>query len=411
MVGRPARVAVVSGRGARVAALSGRGTRVAVGRRRVRAAVVILALLVSGGCSGDEEPTGVAVALDAAGKPASDPGPGGVELATVVPAVPSDPAPAPDPAAPAPAVPDPAPDAAAPGSAGSTPSAPSTAAPGALSPGSAPPVPSERAAEPGTTASLLETLAVKGRAAQTGYAREAYGQAWADVDRNGCDTRNDILRRDLSGETIRPGTNGCLVEAGTLDPDPYTGKRIDFVRGQTTSLAVQIDHVVALADSWVTGAFGWDERKRIAFGNDPLNLLAVDGPANSQKGASDAASWLPRAAYRCDYVARQIAVKAKYELWVKPAEHDAMARILASCPDQRSPAYGPVVLPPPGLGSAAGNSPAPKPSPAPGSTDTTDPRFEFCYQAKDAGYGPYVRGEDAEYPWYRDADSDGVVCE
>ncbi|WP_293766918.1 DUF1524 domain-containing protein [Sporichthya sp.] len=259
----------------------------------------------------------------------------------------------------------------------------------------------------GTARALLATLAVKGRAAQTGYEREEYGQAWADVDRNGCDTRNDILRRDLRSLVFKPGTRDCVVASGLLEPEPYTGARIDFLRGETTSTAVQIDHVVALADSWVSGALGWDERKRIAFGNDPLNLLAVDGPANSQKGAGDAATWLPRSSYRCTYIARQIAVKAKYELWVKPAERDAMSRILDTCPGEKAPSYGPVELPPPGLGSAAPAAPVETPKPAAG----TDPRFPYCTDAKKAGYGPYVEGEDPEYGWYRDADSDGIVCE
>jgi hypothetical protein len=259
---------------------------------------------------------------------------------------------------------------------------------------------------------LLATLAVKGRAPLTGYERDEYGQAWADVDRNGCDTRNDILRRDLRDEVFKPGTSDCVVASGLLDPEPYTGRRIDFVRGETTSTAVQIDHVVALADSWVTGASRWEERKRIAFANDPLNLLAVDGPSNSQKGAGDAATWLPRAAYRCDYVARQIAVKAKYGLWVKAAERDAMNRILDSCPGQPAPAYGPVALPPPGLGSAQHADPTPTPAPAgSGGAGGLDPRFPYCTDAKAAGYGPYTQGKDPEYDWYRDADSDGVVCE
>lgn len=263
----------------------------------------------------------------------------------------------------------------------------------------------------GTALALLATLPVKGRAAMTGYSREAYGQAWADVDRNGCDTRNDVLRRDLTEQQIRPGTHGCLVESGALVPDPYLGARVDFIRGGASE--VDIDHVVALADSWVTGAAGWEERKRIAFGNDPLNLLAVAAGANRQKGAGDAATWLPRSAYRCAYVARQVAVKAKYGLWVKPAEKDAMARVLGACPAEEPPASGPLELPPPGLGSAGPrptSSPRPVPAPAPG-TGGTDPRYSFCTEAKAAGYGPYHRGTDPEYAWYRDADSDGAVCE
>jgi hypothetical protein len=288
----------------------------------------------------------------------------------------------------------------------STPTGPESSA-------TAPPVPAPAAsAASGSAQSLLATLAVKGRAPLTGYERDQYGQAWADVDRNGCDTRNDILRRDLRAETLKPGTHDCVVLSGVLDPEPYTGRRIDFVRGETTSTAVQVDHVVALADSWVSGAFAWDERKRIAFANDPLNLLAVDGPSNSQKGAGDAATWLPRANYRCDYVARQIAVKAKYGLWVKAAERDAMNRILDTCPGKPAPAYGPVELPPPGLGSAHHADPGPTPTPAPGGgSGGLDPRFPYCTDAKAAGYGPYTQGVDPEYDWYRDADHDGVVCE
>ena len=99
---------------------------------------------------------------------------------------------------------------------------------------------------------------------------------------------------------------------------------------------MQIDHVVALSDAWQKGAQQWDATKRRAFANDPLELLAVDGPTNARKGDGDAATWLPpRKSFRCAYVARQIAVKARYGLWVTQAEHDAMARVLERCPGQR----------------------------------------------------------------------------
>jgi hypothetical protein len=184
---------------------------------------------------------------------------------------------------------------------------------------------------------VLAHLAVKGRAPKTGYSREQFGTAWADVDHNGCDTRNDILSRDLTDKTYKPGTHECIVLTGTL-ADPYTGKTIHFQRGQKTSSAVQIDHVVALSDAWQTGAqkIGTDNRRRLA--NDPYNLLAVDGPANQQKSDSDAASWLPsNKSARCGYVARQIGVKRKYALWVTSAEKTAMGRVLSSCPSQTVP--------------------------------------------------------------------------
>lgn len=177
----------------------------------------------------------------------------------------------------------------------------------------------------------LESLPVKGRAPKTGYTREEFGPAWADVDRNGCDTRNDILARDLTNETFKPGTKDCVVAAGTL-VDKYTATTITFTRGQDTSSHVQIDHIVPLSDAWQKGAqqLNADQRKELA--NDSLNLMAADGPTNSAKGDKDAATWLPpNKAFRCEYVARQTAVKAKYRLWVTQAEHDAIAGILEGC--------------------------------------------------------------------------------
>jgi hypothetical protein len=150
--------------------------------------------------------------------------------------------------------------------------------------------------------------------------------------------RNRILARDLELETFVSGN--CKVATGTLS-DPYTGKTYQFVRGKGTSDDVQIDHVVALADAWQKGAQSLTETERIAFANDPLNLLAVDGPTNVQKSSSDAASWLPpNKQYRCRYVARQIAVKEKYRLWVTRAEYNAIERVLNTCSGQRIPTNG-----------------------------------------------------------------------
>ncbi|SEQ27290.1 HNH endonuclease family protein [Arthrobacter sp. OV608] len=188
--------------------------------------------------------------------------------------------------------------------------------------------------DPATAANALgqlNSIPVKGRAPKTGYTRDEFGPAWADTDRNGCDTRNDILTRDLTDETFKPGTNNCVVMTGTL-ADKYTGTTITFTRGQDTSSDVQIDHIVALSDAWQKGAqqLNTDQRKELA--NDPLNLMAADGPTNSAKGDKDAATWLPpNKAFRCEYVARQTAVKAKYGLWVTQAEHDAIATILQGC--------------------------------------------------------------------------------
>jgi hypothetical protein len=191
-------------------------------------------------------------------------------------------------------------------------------------------IPNANAAET-SIETVLESLAVKGRAPKTGYTRAQFGQTWADVNRNGCDTRNDILQRDLTNLSFRTGTRDCVVESGKL-VDPYSGITINFIKGVKSSMEVQIDHVVALSNAWQTGAFKLTIEKRTQFANDPDNLLAVQGRLNSQKGDGDAATWLPPLkSYRCTYVTKQIAVKAKYGLWVTAPEKAAMKSILAKC--------------------------------------------------------------------------------
>lgn len=182
---------------------------------------------------------------------------------------------------------------------------------------------------------VLETLAVKGRAPKTGYDRDGLFGSWADPDRNGCDARNDILARDLTNKVI--DSNRCKVLSGNLT-DPYSGIQISFVQGRGTSNLVPIDHIVAVSDAWQKGAFKWDSVKRVNFYNDPLNLQATQMRLNSQKGDGDAATWLPPLkSYRCTYVARQVAVKAKYSIWITTAEKAAMKAILAKCPGQLLP--------------------------------------------------------------------------
>lgn len=174
----------------------------------------------------------------------------------------------------------------------------------------------------------LDRLPVKGRAPRTGYARDEFGRAWADVDGNGCDTRNDVLARDLTDVVL--AEDGCTVLSGVL-VDPYSGETIEFERGER-SAEVQIDHVVPLSDAWQKGAQRWSAEKRRLFANDPANLLAVDGDLNQLKGAGDTATWLPpRRGFRCRYAMTQVEVKDAYGLWVTEAERDAMRRELDRC--------------------------------------------------------------------------------
>jgi hypothetical protein len=249
---------------------------------------------------------------------------------------------------------------------------------------------------------MLDELRIAGRGPKTGYSRERFGPAWYDVDRNGCDTRNDILTRDLRERTYRSATS-CAVVSGLLD-DPFTARTIAFKRDGTSE--VDIDHVVSLSNAWVTGASRLTYSQRVAFANDPLNLLAVDAAANRQKSDGDAATWLPpNRSFRCAFVARQIGAKAKFGLYVTPAERDAMVRVLSTCPDQPSlTGGGPTESglqepePPTARDAAAGRA-------------SVDPDYGTCANAKAAGGGPYVRGQDPEYDFYNDGDSDGIVCE
>ncbi|WEV58879.1 DUF1524 domain-containing protein [Bifidobacterium sp. ESL0728] len=285
--------------------------------------------------------------------------------------------------------------------------------------------------------SVLDTLPLKGRAPKTGYKRAQFGRAWADVDRNGCDTRNDILGRDLKDKKFRPRTRDCKVMSGTLD-DPYTGNTIYFKQGKKTSQKVQIDHVVALSNAWQTGAQKLSAERREQMANDPYNLLAVDGKANQQKSDGDAATWLPKnKSYRCSYVSRQIGVKAKYDLWVTKAEKAAMQRVLTSCPAQTVPADdGPFAqngagvqssAPASGAAEGSGNSgqsnngnagnvgsPQPVPAPAPAAPAVPqgggDVYYQNCAAVRAAGKAPIYAGQ----PGYRaalDRDHDGVGCE
>jgi hypothetical protein len=185
-----------------------------------------------------------------------------------------------------------------------------------------------------TARAELAALPVKGWDRLTDFSRVRFGEPWSDdvnveFGHNGCNTRDDILRRDLTKLVVRPGT--CYAQSGVLI-DPYTGASVAFVRGPQTSEAVQIDHVVSLSDAWYKGARDWDEQRRRDFANDPRNLLAVSAKANFDKAFRDAHAWLPpNLAFRCEFIARQVAVKTSYRLWVSANEKRAMAAALDHC--------------------------------------------------------------------------------
>ena len=179
---------------------------------------------------------------------------------------------------------------------------------------------------------VLEKLEIKGRAPKTGYSREQFYNGWPTVD--GCSLRQKIIKREFGDSAV---LDGCNVVAGEYE-EPYTGEYREFTSRKEIS-KLQIDHVVALSDAWQKGAQNLESSKRYEIATDPLNLLAVDGSANQAKSDGDAATWLPsNKKFRCQYVARQVSVKYKYQLWVTEAEKNAISQVLQNCPQE--PAIG-----------------------------------------------------------------------
>lgn len=270
----------------------------------------------------------------------------------------------------------------------------------------------------GTVSALLETLAVKPADESIKYDRDLFGEPWEDIEGNGCDTRNDMLLRDLKDITV--DANECTVLLGTL-VDPYSGKTINFDRSKGGGGGIDIDHLVALSAGFRTGAASWPADKKLQFANDPLNLLSSASGPNRAKGDKDASEWLPGTAgnpsFNCKYVARQVAVKAKYGAWVTPSEKTAIVDVLTSCPEEPVPSdqgvlkvdVAPVDSTPVAPAEPAPVAPAPEaPVSAPGGA--VDPDYGSCTKAKAAGAGPYTTA-DPEYKFYRDGDGDGTVCE
>jgi Protein of unknown function (DUF1524) len=170
------------------------------------------------------------------------------------------------------------------------------------------------------------------------YRRDAFGDTWTDDNpapggHNGCDTRNDILDRDLIDKTyvsIKRCPNA--VASGTLH-DPYTNATVPFVRGAQVGAAVQIDHIVPLALAWDLGARSWTDDMRVRFANDPANLLAVDGPANQDKGDKEPATWMPpNHAFWCQYAVQFANVLRGYGLAVDTPSAAVLRDAAATCP-------------------------------------------------------------------------------
>jgi hypothetical protein len=252
---------------------------------------------------------------------------------------------------------------------------------------------------------------------QAVYDRDEFGQKWADVDRNGCDQRNDVLRRDMVNLHTKPGTNGCVLQSGVLVANrwSYGGHMIKYKRGNGK---IEIDHVVSLADAWRMGAHDWDADKRERFANDFMNLQAVDAATNRAKGDKSAAEWLPEAEPTdiCWFIARQVTIKSRYHLAVTQDEKDEMIRGLSSglCDGNRvkPPSSSKFEAPKPKPIGEPKPKPKPKPSPEPKPTQEPEPEpyYKNCDAVRAAGKDPIHRG-DPGYGRHLDRDGDGVGCE
>ncbi len=168
-----------------------------------------------------------------------------------------------------------------------------------------------------------------------GYRRDAFGSPWRDIDGNGCNQRDDVLQRDALPGSITVGRQGACehdVLAGTF-VDPYSGRMhvLDDLKDLSQAQAVQIDHVVPLAEAWVSGASGWSQERRLRYANTLNVLLAVDGPTNASKGARDPAAWRPRKTYQCAYAVHWITIKYHWQLTVDRSEARALTQMLGYC--------------------------------------------------------------------------------
>lgn len=242
---------------------------------------------------------------------------------------------------------------------------------------------------------LLSRLEVRAESASNSYDRTLF-RHWIDENGNKCDTRAEVLMRDTQTPVTRSGT--CTVRTGRWK-SVYDNKTI------TVAGSLDIDHVVALKEAWESGASRWSSSERQKFANDlgfNRSLIAVSASTNRSKSDRDPAQWLPPAtSYRCDYLVSWIQVKFRWRLSIDAAEKSVIRSGLVNCGN-------PKVLLPPRM-SVSDNPVEPEPTPT--GDGVLDPRFEYCYQAIAAGYGPYYKGVDPEYYWYRDGDKDGVVCE
>lgn len=236
----------------------------------------------------------------------------------------------------------------------------------------------------------------------SGYEREKFNH-WVDADGDCQDARDEVLR----AESTKKARGRCEVTKGAWHSayDDVTLKRPG---------GLDIDHMVPLKEGWESGADAWTSEERETYANDlgdPRALIAVTAASNRSKSDQDPADWMPDArSYHCTYVADWVAVKIRWSLYADPAEQAALADVAAGC-DNPEITVRLAQDEPPGNGGDQSGGPESSPDGSTGGSGGDDPRFGTCAKATDEGYGPYEKGRDLEYEWYRDGDGDGSVCD
>jgi hypothetical protein len=176
-------------------------------------------------------------------------------------------------------------------------------------------------------ASQLDGLTAAAPHAMTGYSRDRFPH-WRRINEY-CDVRDAVLKRDGTEVHV---THECNVTNGRW-LSPYDQKTL------TNLSEVDIDHVVALADGWRSGADRWTDQQRADFANDLVRpqLRAVSMTVNRAKGDQDPSRWRPpNRGYWCEYAGNWVAVKSYWRLTVTDREKAALREMLRSCPAQSS---------------------------------------------------------------------------
>jgi hypothetical protein len=271
------------------------------------------------------------------------------------------------------------------------------------------------AGEAGSTelvSTLLNNLPVSD-AAIAGYDRKNF-KHWVSNNPTGCDTRQAVLKE----ESLSPAqlSSSCEISGGS-----WWSEYDDVTTKNPSDL--DIDHMVPLKEAWESGANAWDDATREAYANDlsnPYALVAVTNSSNRSKGAQDPATWLPTTD-TCVYATKWVSVKYEWNLTVNTAEKNKLTEILSFCDINLSTVVyaAPVTIAQGATEAAPDVAPvvpapeaaAPAPAPAPAAGAATDPQFGTCKEVKANGFGPYTKGTNPEYDWYRDNDKDGTTCE